>query len=368
MSRAHGSGPPGLELALHYAALGWHVFPLNPRDKRTMAGCRPCRGVGGRPAHPYETCPCLLTGAWCHGVRAATVDPARLTAWWTAEPRAVPGIAAGPSGLCLIDIDTDHEPLPDDLARALLPGIDLTAEAIPAEAWNNKARFRDGRDSLSLLARLRGESNPWPQGDQHRPVTSATPSGGWHLWYRAPADNLHQVIAKTTGPSPYGLAWQVDIKAGWSYGIAPGATAGNGLYRILRGDPAHVGTFPAWFATEVVRVASQRTAAPPTQPAAPPRTNHRADHGDRVRAYVEAVLADRIPGIENLDEGRPTALSALAYRIAGHLAAAGLTTDDYTQRLIDAGVRSGLKYRIAERTLTRSIASGRSRPMDIPAP
>jgi len=74
----------------------------------------------------------------------------------------VPGAAAGPSGLVLIDIDTHHDQLPPDLATGLLPGINLTHEPIPRGAWADPGRFRDGRDTLTLLARRRGGPRPWP--------------------------------------------------------------------------------------------------------------------------------------------------------------------------------------------------------------
>ena len=358
--------PPGLHLALNLAAIGWHVLPLSWAKKRPLANCDDCQRQPGTSPHDPATCPCPAAGRWCHGPYAATIDPDRLTTWWRTEPHAVPGIATGPSGLCLIDIDTGHEPLPEHLATHLLPGIDLRAEDIPADAWNDRARFRDGRDSLSLLAHVRGRSNPWPQDDEHRPVTSATPSGGRHLWYRTPAPDLHQVIANTKGHRPYGLAWQVDIKAGWSYGIAPGAMTAAGLYKPLRGDPANVGAMPPWQAEEVIRVASQPSPEPLRNPT--PERRRPVASGSRAKAYIDAILADRLPQIEQLREGqgRPTALAALAYRIGGHLAATGIDPDDIPQRLIDAGVAAGLTYRRAENTVNHSLTNGQSRPMPLP--
>lgn len=349
-----------LPLALHLASLGWHVFPLAWRDKRPLANCPNCREADGRPIHTPEVCPCLPAGAWCHGVRAATTDPHRLTAWWTREPRAVPGIAAGPSGLCLIDIDTGHDELPDDLATGLLPGIDLTTEDIPADAWSDGARFRDGRDTLSLLAYLRARTNSWPQDDRHRPVATETPSGGRHLWYRAPAPNLHQVIAKNNRNA---LAWQVDIKAGWSYGIAPGARASAGLYKPLRGDVTRVGAMPAWLATEVIRVATQ---TPPARPPAPLPAPLPTTSTGRAGAYIDVVLTNGLRDLTGLRDGRKAALAALAYKIGGLTASAGLDWTKAESALIDAGIGTGLAPAIATRTVTRSMANGRSRPIPLP--
>jgi hypothetical protein len=216
-------------LALHLATLGWHILPLSPGSKRPLGNCPRCQPRHGMPAHPAHSCPCLPDGGWCHGVRAATIDLDTITAWWRREPRAVPGVAAGPSGLVLIDIDAHGGPHPPQPATGLLPGIDLAAEPIERGTWDDPDRFRDGRDSLALLARLRGGPHPWPADPEHRPVTVATPSGGAHLWYQAPAAGLRQALSDPHGR--YGLAWQVDIKAGWSYGIAPGTATTAGVRR-----------------------------------------------------------------------------------------------------------------------------------------
>ena len=169
--------PHGLTVALRLAALGWHIFPLSAATKGPLGNCPACRN-GTRLPHSIESCPCIPAGRWCHGVRAATTDPGRLTAWWRDEPVAVPGVAAGPSGLVLIDIDAHGDDPPANLAAGLLPGIDLEAEAISRELWDDPGRFRDGRDTLRLLAAARGGCQPWPADPACQPVAVATPSGG----------------------------------------------------------------------------------------------------------------------------------------------------------------------------------------------
>ena len=74
-----------IELALHYAARGWPIFPLYPGTKIPLAGS--------------------------HGCKDATLDPARIETWWTAYPDANVAIATGtPSGLLVIDIDPRKTP------------------------------------------------------------------------------------------------------------------------------------------------------------------------------------------------------------------------------------------------------------------
>jgi len=349
-----------LAVALELAALGWRILPLSPVTKRPLGNCPACSATRTGPPHAIGDCPCLPAGRWCHGVRAATTNPARLAAWWRDEPAAVPGVAAGPSGLVLIDIDAHHDELPPDLATGLLPGINLAAEAIPRELWDDPARFRDGRDSLRLLAATRGGPAPWPADDAHRPVTVATPSGGRHLWYTAPTPGLRQALSDPQGR--YGLAWQVDIKAGWSYGIAPSATTAAGTYRVLSGDPAEPGRMPAWLAREILRTAGPRPASPHSAASAPARL------GRAGAAYLDAVINRGVRHLAGLSEGRKRALAALAYRAGGLLAWSGQPEGDVTDRLTDAGTASGLPPAIARRIVTRSLANGLAKPINPPAP
>jgi hypothetical protein len=271
----------------------------------------------------------------------------------------VPGIAAGPSRLVLIDIDTHHDDLPPDLATGLLPGINLAAEPIPRSAWDDPARFRDGRDTLALLARLRGGPRPWPGDAGHQPVTVTTPSGGVHLWYQAPAGNLRQVLSDPAGR--HGLAWQADIKAGWSYGIAPGATTSKGTYRLRGGDLANPGRMPEWLARETTRAATPRP-----RPAAVSRPLP-APGGPGPAAYLTAVLDHGTARLAALTDGRQRALSALAYHAGGLLAWSGLDPGHVTRRLTDAGVASGLGPGLAARIVRRALTNGTTRPLTPPS-
>jgi Bifunctional DNA primase/polymerase, N-terminal len=345
-------------LALELAALGWHILPLSAASKRPLGNCSACRSQRGAPGHLARACPCLADGGWCHGVRAATTDPERITTWWRREAAAVPGIAAGPSGLVLVDIDAHGSQLPPYLATGLLPGIDLAAEPIPASAWDDPARFRDGRDTLTLLARLRGGPRPWPRGPDHQPVTAATPSGGVHLWYRAPAEELRQALSDPQGR--YGLAWQVDVKAGWSYGIAPGASTGKGTYQVRGGDPARPGRMPAWLAREIIRAT---TAAPP-RPAIPPPSPPPGGLGPA--AYLTTVIGRGAAQLATMTDGRQRALSALAYQAGGLLAWSGLPREHIARQLTDAGAAAGLPPGVSVRIVNRAIANGEVRPISPP--
>lgn len=77
----HNQSPQILNAALEYARMGWHVFPIRPKNKIPLTA---------------------------HGFKDATVDEASITQWWTQWPDANIGIATGiQSGLVVLDVDTD---------------------------------------------------------------------------------------------------------------------------------------------------------------------------------------------------------------------------------------------------------------------
>jgi hypothetical protein len=70
-----------LAYALAYAALGWHVLPLEPRAKQPLGRLVP------------------------RGMLDATLDTETIHRWWKVAPAAGVGIALQPSGLVAIDVD-----------------------------------------------------------------------------------------------------------------------------------------------------------------------------------------------------------------------------------------------------------------------
>ncbi|MDA8347445.1 MAG: bifunctional DNA primase/polymerase [Pseudomonadota bacterium] len=83
-----------LDLALHYAARGWPVFPLVPNGKKPLSGS--------------------------HGCLDAALDANRIERWWAEHPTANVGIATGRrSGLLVVDIDPRHNPQWLDALREL---------------------------------------------------------------------------------------------------------------------------------------------------------------------------------------------------------------------------------------------------------
>ena len=118
--------------ALHFAARGWHVFPITPGAKKPPVIDR------------WET-------------RAST-DPDPINRWWQV-PYTI-GIATGPSRLVVVDLDTTKH-----------------GETVP-DRWAT-LRIGSGAGVLRTLARQ--------QGTTVTPTYAVrTTSGGWHLYYTAP--------------------------------------------------------------------------------------------------------------------------------------------------------------------------------------
>jgi hypothetical protein len=85
-----------LEAALLYASYGWHTFPC------CTARQKGCGSHGEECGHPGKA-PRTL-----NGVLDATADLAKLQYWWEMWPDANVAIAAGPSGLSILDVDQKH--------------------------------------------------------------------------------------------------------------------------------------------------------------------------------------------------------------------------------------------------------------------
>ena len=141
----------------------------------------------------------------------ATTDPARIERAWSAGAYNV-GIACGPSGLVVLDLD---RPKPGEIAPPAYrqPGIG------------------DGGDVLAVLCEAL---------DQPLPVdtyTVRTASGGTHLYFAAPAEVTLRNTAKRLG-------WLIDTRAHGGYVVAAGSTVNGRPYTALvEEDPAPL---PGW--------------------------------------------------------------------------------------------------------------------------
>ena len=143
-----------LQLALEYAQRGWYVFPLAAGTKIPIQGTR--------------------------GVHEATTNEQQIRKWWTAGDHNI-GIACGPSGLLIADIDRD----------------------------TNKGKHGDAdlEDAEHTYGKL-----------PHTP-TVLTPSGGEHRYHNQPGE---PVTVRNLG--------HIDIQRDGHYIVAAGSVTKAGRY------------------------------------------------------------------------------------------------------------------------------------------
>jgi hypothetical protein len=235
--------------ALHLAERGWHVFPITPRAKKPPAITR------------WET-------------RAST-NPALIHHWWRHTPYTI-GIATGPSGLVVIDLDTPK------------PG-----EPVP-ERWATLG-ITSGTGVLKALARARGATIT--------PTYTVSTPGGWHLYYTAPSGialrNTHDVIG-----------WKIDTRAHGGYVIAPGSPVPPSGYELVDDqDPVEL---PAWLHQAL-------TPTPPTDPSPPALRVATNPTG-----YAVAALRGEAHRVRTAPPGAHNAVLCRAAYALGQLVGAGL--------------------------------------------
>ena len=284
--------PAPLRSALAAALRGWHVFP--------------CAVDGKRPA---------LRGNW---QELATTFPDQIRDWWSRAPYNL-GIACGPSGLVVIDLDRPRDDAEDDEPGVLFP--------------------LSGADVLSGLARERGER--YPGGT----YTVDTPSGGCHLYFSVDEDARVRNSAGIIGP-------HIDVRSGGGYVVGAGSRIGGRAY-AARGARA-AAPLPPWLA-RLIQDAHEPPVVPEPRLPVNDRVQGRAYALAALRAETERVAAAR-PGTRN------DTLNRAAFSL-GQLVAAGLIPPiPVITSLIDAARYAGLPEEEAVRTVRSGITAGQRKP------
>ncbi|GGY06060.1 bifunctional DNA primase/polymerase [Streptomyces minutiscleroticus] len=332
------------------ARRGWPVHPLASGRKTPTANCAECRASSHKPAN----CPCLPAGRWCHGFHAATLDPQRIEQWWGPHPEFGVGVACGPAGLVVIDIDA-HPAQP--------PGRDRILPGIPIADHVDLTGLASGFHTLAVLAALRGRPSP---AEDDTTLRVRTPSGGLHVWYRATDDRQWQCSAGSG--MGRALAWQVDVRAHGGYIVAPGTTTLSGAY-VPVGDVREPAPLPAWLAQELERTGHlpERQVSAPRL--VPPRAQQAviAAGGGRRRAQqtLTAVLAP-VEACGRVTEGAgfSDALNRAAYTLGGLVAAGRLSKEEAEHALLETAVAARPhQERRCEQIIRSGLAAGLAKPL-----
>ncbi|MBV9013066.1 MAG: bifunctional DNA primase/polymerase [Pseudonocardiales bacterium] len=280
--------------ALQFAARGWHVLPITPKAKKPPVIDR------------WET-------------RAST-NPEQIHAWWRATPYTI-GIATGPSGLVVIDLDTGK------------PG-----EAIP-QPWATR-RITTGAGVLKALARHHN-TRLTPTYTVH------TPSGGWHLYYTTPAGTTLRNTQSEIG-------WKIDTRAQGGYVIAPGCPVPPGGYELV--DDRNPVPLPTWL---------HQALSPKPSPSASGRAVAATTNA---HGYVAAALHGECHRVRNAPPGQHnTTLCRAAYAL-GQLIGAGLLDHTTAQAELTTAAQALINAdcdctpREINRVITTSLAAGVDNP------
>jgi DNA polymerase-1 len=310
---------------------GWYVFPLRPGDKRPAF-----------PDHKAENC--AGTDLRCRSGHQgweprATTDPGRIGRAWARTPYNI-GIACGPSGLLVIDLD---KPKPGEVPppRWALPGV------------------TDGADVLAVLCEQ--HSQPFPA----ETFIVRTRRGGLHLYFAAPPGVR---LGNTTGRNGGGLGWLIDTRGHGGYVVAPGSFVdlpdGTGRYEVVYDRPPV--PLPDWLAALLT----------PARGENPPPVSRSAGPGqvrDLTKFTATALRRETDLVRAAVEGGRNHTLNKAAYQL-GQLIAAGALPEDmaYAELHDAASVHFGVGTPpftdgYARSVIAAGIAAGKRKPRSLGA-
>ena len=277
----HGAQQPDslISAALDYAARGWQVFPCH-LDK---------------------------TPATAHGVKDATTDPALIRNWWEERPHASIGLACGPSGLVVIDIDRDKGGFASWAALKAAHGID------------------DGT------------------------LASRTGGGGRHLVYRAPEGFRGKNSAGKLGPG-------LDVRTDGGYIIAPPSPHPSGS--AYAWDRSHAEPIPLPVSLAALLESREPPRVAPVSSAARPSGN----------GYGAAALRGELDILSRAREGaRNHTLNTAAFNLGQLVAGGALDRSDVARQLCDVARAIGLDERESLATIRSGLDAGAREPRTAPA-
>jgi hypothetical protein len=245
--------------------------------------------------------------------------------WWARAPYNI-GVACGPSGLVVIDLDLPRDDAgDDDLADGALFPL-------------------SGADRLSRLARANRER--YPGGT----YIVDTPSGGCHLYFSVVSGADDGTRARNSAGV---LAPHIDVRADGGYVVGAGSRIGGQPY-TARSAERRPAPLPPWLGRLVAE-------APGTPPVPAPRL----PVGDRAqgRAYAMAALRAETERVAAARPGtRNDTLNRAAFSL-GQLVAAGLLPPvPVITGLISAAMHAGLPEEEAARTVRSGLAGGARKP------
>lgn len=278
--------------------------------------------------------PCLpgqKVPATIRGLHAATTDVETVRGWWQRNAALNIGISTGPSGLVVVDLDAGKPwPLPTPPPRGVL----------------------DGSDVLCMLAENLGHN----AGSLFATAVCKTPSGGLHLYFRAPAGRTFKNTAGRLG------AW-IDTRGVGGYVVAPWSVLPTGAYHpvcgfddVLDGGPIDAAPLPPWLADVL--------DPPPVAPDPYRGLADRLNSQTTGVGYLAAAVSGECERVRTAANGtRNDVLNRAAFSL-GSLTGAGLGQADATAQLLAAALDAGLSEGESQATIRSGLAAGAAHPRE----
>jgi hypothetical protein len=263
-------------------------------------------------------------------------DPEQVRSWWSGRyRRAHVGVLTGRGLGALVVVDLD---------MSKLGAPPLTGR------WEG---CQHGTDVLERLAAEHGA--PWPDT-----YTVVTPSGGLHLYFRAPRGEPIGCATGDGGAPPH-LGPLVDVRGIGGYVIAAGSysRAQGRAYTRVSGPELLPQPLPAWL------LALLRPTSPPS-PTRTPTPLRALPTGTRAERYAAVALNGAVEDVANAPEGERNRRLRAAARHLGeiaHLAPSVITETTVQQQLLPAALAAGLP----ERPSLASIRSGWDKGLATPS-
>lgn len=340
---------PTGQAALEYARRGWPVFPCRERDGETYVDRKTGEEKRAKAKAPYLP----------KGLKEAVTDEELVARWWRRHPDAMIGLPQGANGCFVLDFDPRTEEEIDPATGEVLRDTD---GAVVTRSWT--------------LERLKADLEAQMGVPLPRSVTSMTPSGGVHVYFRQPEGKP----IRNRGNLPL----HVDVRGDGGYVIgAPSrcieaTDSATGSYRWLRDrgdwreDDAIADAPPELI--EILRAPKARAAknaagVKPASTSLPPRPRAIGDDpvDTAVRKYALSALDGEAATLASAPSGtRNNQTNASAFAV-GQLVGAGALAESVARSVLQDAVAGFNDVALAHTTIENGLTAGMANPRDLSA-